>query len=182
MARPSARTAVEAVSLTIQGRIVMVKNHIKARATGLYCGAGKSVGGFLAVATSGVRMDAPSGQALRPHLGLRVGRDKAWSDYKSAARAQVLRQLYAMRLPTFGLARLSLRWLYFPPDRRWMPDFDGILSSIMDILKGKDIGLFDDDDQVAHCDGSRIMLPDHDNPRLEIEMAKYTPPPGEYRG
>ncbi len=91
---------------------------------------------------------------------------------------------------------VHVMWRYYPPDNRRI-DNDSVSTGLCDILQDKwdnvkivdqkekirtHEGYFPDDKWVAHFDGSRTMLPDKENPRLEVWVWPYAPGEGEYRG
>lgn len=75
------------------------------------------------------------------------------------------------------LEAVSIQWAYYPDDRK-RPDTTAISETVADLLE--DAKVIQDDRQVAHCDGSRLMGIDKKNPRLVIMVSPYKPGPSEY--
>ena len=108
-------------------------------------------------------------------------RSKQWTKYERAAR----KQLKLMELPRYrNWVHLVVH--YYPENWASRPDIDGIVTAMMDLLQDNDKALFRgvyaNDKQVACVDGSRLMLPDNNNPRVEIWVREYIPSACEFRG
>jgi len=63
---------------------------------------------------------------------------------------------------------VSIKCLYWLPDRRWWPDLIGLLQATSDILEKA--GILENDRLIDNYDGSRIVGLDKQNPRAEIEI------------
>lgn len=63
---------------------------------------------------------------------------------------------------------VSMKCLYWLPDKRWWPDLVGLLQATSDILENS--GVLENDRLIANYDGSRIVGLDKFNPRAEIEI------------
>lgn len=59
---------------------------------------------------------------------------------------------------------------YWLPNRQGWPDLNGLQQATADILEKA--GIIDNDKNIIHWDGSRIMGVDKDNPRVEIDIVQ----------
>lgn len=63
---------------------------------------------------------------------------------------------------------VTMRCLYWLPDKRWWPDLVGLLQATSDILETA--GVLENDRLIVDYDGSRIAGLDKHNPRVEIAI------------
>jgi Holliday junction resolvase RusA-like endonuclease len=118
---------------------------------------------------------------------------KEFRRWRIDAQRQMRAQLRKNHRQFKGQVHVKLH--YYPPDRRKI-DLDSVFTGIFDILQDlnekRNIGgmkkrvqiyqgVFSDDKYVANVDGSRIMAPDKDNPRVEIWVYPYIPSACEFR-
>lgn len=89
---------------------------------------------------------------------------KAYEEYELSALWQLktCRERYA--------GPVSVKALYWMPDRRSWPDWSGLTQATGDILQKA--GIIANDRDIMHWDGTRIMGVDKDNPRVEIEISQ----------
>jgi Holliday junction resolvase RusA-like endonuclease len=67
---------------------------------------------------------------------------------------------------------ISLKCLYWLPNRKGWPDLAGLIQATQDILQKA--GVIENDKQVVSLDGSRIMGVDKDYPRTEVYICETT--------
>lgn len=87
---------------------------------------------------------------------------KAYEEYEQSA----LWQLKACRERYDG--PVSVKALYWMPDRRSWPDWSGLTQATGDILQKA--GIIRNDRDIVHWDGTRIAGVDKQRPRVEIEI------------
>lgn len=63
---------------------------------------------------------------------------------------------------------VTMKCLYWLPDKRWWPDLAGLLQATSDILETA--GVLENDRLIADYNGSKIAGLDKYNPRTEIEI------------